>query len=246
MSRVPRIHCPDLPAEGGTVALGEGASRHLLRVLRLKPGAELRLFDGRGREHRARLAPGGPKSATARVLDACDALAESSLRIVLMQGVGRGDRMDLAIQKATELGVATIVPVLSARSVVRLTGDRTGRRLAHWQAVAISACEQCGRASVPEILAPASLDAALAALPGDAIRLLPDPGAAEAFVDLPPPDAALALLIGPEGGLEAAERRAAVAAGFRPVRLGPRILRTETAAIAAVTLAQGLWGDLVR
>ena len=246
MSRIPRIHCPDLPAAGATVALGEAASRHLLRVLRLKPGAELRLFDGRGREHRARLTAGASKSAAAEVLDACDAAAESSLRIVLIQGVGRGDRMDLAIQKATELGVAAIVPVLSARSVVRLAGARAGRRLAHWQAVAIGACEQCGRATVPEIRPPAGLDAALAALPGDVLRALPDPGAAAAFADLPPPDAGLALLIGPEGGLEAAERRAAEAAGFRPVRLGPRILRTETAAIAAVTLAQGLWGDLGR
>jgi 16S rRNA (uracil1498-N3)-methyltransferase len=246
MSRIPRIHCPELPAEGETVALGEGASRHLLRVLRLKPGAELRLFDGGGREHRARLVPGEPKTAAARVLDACEGVAESPLSIVLMQGVGRGDRMDLAIQKATELGVAAIVPVLSARSVVRLAGDRAGRRLAHWQAVAISACEQCGRASVPDIRPPADLDAALAALPGDLIRALPDPGAVAAFADLPPPVAGLALLIGPEGGLEAAERRAAEAAGFRPVRLGPRILRTETAAIAAVTLAQGLWGDLGR
>lgn len=244
MSRVPRIYCPDLPAEGAVAALGAGPARHLLRVLRLGPGAALRLFDGRGREHAAQVEGAQLDGATARVLAACETLPESPLRITLLQGIGRGERMDLAVQKATELGVASIVPVLTARSVVRLRGERAARRQAHWQGVAVSACEQCGRAVVPEVLGPRDLAAALAALPVGGARVLPDPGAATALAALERPVGGLALLIGPEGGLDERERRQARAAGFRAVRLGPRILRTETAAIATITLAQGLWGDL--
>jgi 16S rRNA (uracil1498-N3)-methyltransferase len=246
VSRTPRIYCPELPDEGGLAVLDPGASRHLFRVLRLGAGADVRLFDGHGREHRARLEDGDPKVASARVLERCDPLPESPLRIVLVQGIGRGERMDLAVQKATELGVSAIVPVLTARSVVRLAGDRAARRRAHWQAVAASACEQCGRAVVPEILLPTGLAEAIGALPPGLLRLHPDPGAACGMGELPAPETGLALLVGPEGGLDEGERRAARNEGFTPVRLGPRVLRTETAAIAAVTLAQGLWGDLGR
>jgi 16S rRNA (uracil1498-N3)-methyltransferase len=246
VSRTPRIYCPELPDEGGTVALDAGASRHLLRVLRLGEGADIRLFDGRGREHRARLEGGDRKAASARVLGRSDPLPESPLEIVLVQGVGRGDRMDLAVQKATELGVSAIVPVLTARSVVRLTGERAARRREHWQAVAVSACEQCGRAVVPEIRSPAGLMEAIGLLSRDLVRVHPDPDARRGMAELAAPAAGLALLVGPEGGLDEDERRAAEAAGFAPVRLGPRVLRTETAAIAAVTLAQCLWGDLGR
>jgi 16S rRNA (uracil1498-N3)-methyltransferase len=152
--------------------------------------------------------------------------------------------MDLVVQKATELGVATLVPVLTARSVVRLSGSRAERRLAHWSAVTVSACEQCGRATLPVVAPPCPLDEALAGAADDATRLLPDPGADVGLPDLPAPTGSLALLIGPEGGLDDRERRAAAEAGFRPIRMGPRILRTETAAIAALALVQGLWGDL--
>jgi 16S rRNA (uracil1498-N3)-methyltransferase len=244
MSRTPRIHCPDLPDAGGAATLGEGASRHLLKVLRLGPGAGLRVFDGRGREHAARLTGGTVRAATVEVLEAREPAPESALSIRLLQGIGRGERMDLVIQKATELGVAAIVPVLSARSVVRLSGDRAARRRAHWQSVAIGACEQCGRATLPAIIEPCGLDEALAQLPADGPRLLPDPAAAAGLAGRPAPGPALTLLIGPEGGLDEAEIRAAGAAGFQRVRLGPRVLRTETAAIAAIALVQGLWGDL--
>jgi 16S rRNA (uracil1498-N3)-methyltransferase len=244
MSRTPRIHCPDLPDAGGAATLGEGASRHLLKVLRLGPGAGLRVFDGRGREHAARLTGGTVRAATVEVLEAREPAPESALSIRLLQGIGRGERMDLVIQKATELGVAAIVPVLSARSVVRLSGDRAARRRAHWQSVAIGACEQCGRATLPAIIEPCGLDEALAKLPADGPRLLPDPAAAAGLAGRPAPGPALTLLIGPEGGLDEAEIRAAGAAGFQRVRLGPRVLRTETAAIAAIALVQGLWGDL--
>jgi 16S rRNA (uracil1498-N3)-methyltransferase len=244
MSRTPRIYCPDLPAAGSDVTLGESASRHLLKVLRLGPGAELRVFDGRGREHAARLTGGSVKAAAVEVHEACEPASESPLSIRLLQGVGRGERMDLVIQKATELGVAAIVPVLSARSVVRLSGERAARRRDHWRSVAIGACEQCGRATLPAILDPCGLGEALAGLPADGPRLLPDPAAEAGLAGLPAPGPALTLLIGPEGGLDDGEVRAAGDAGFQPVRLGPRVLRTETAAIAAVALVQSLWGDL--
>jgi 16S rRNA (uracil1498-N3)-methyltransferase len=246
VSRTPRIYCPELPPEGGTALLDEAASRHLTRVLRLGPGAPLRLFDGRGREHDARLEGGGQKAAKASVLAARTPAPESPLPLLLLQGVGRGERMDFAVQKATELGVTAVWPVLTARSVVRLDGDRAARRQAHWRSVAVGACEQCGRAVVPEIGAPGGLAGALAAVPRGYDRLLPDPGAAHALTALPRPEGGLAILIGPEGGLDEAERREAAAAGFRTVRLGPRILRTETAALAAVAIAQALWGDLGR
>lgn len=154
--------------------------------------------------------------------------------------------MDLVVQKATELGVSSIVPVLSARSVVRLAGERAARRRAHWQAVAVNACEQCGRATLPEILPPSGLDAALASVADDATRLVADPDAGVGLAALTRPAAGLTLLIGPEGGLDDGELARAATTGFRSFRLGPRVLRTETAAIAALALIQGLWGDLGR
>ena len=238
--KIPRIHVPAPLAEGAELALPEAAARHLLRVLRLRPGARLRVFDGAGREHEAELLA----AARVRLGAPVRPLPESPLAVTLIQGVCRGERMDLVVQKAVELGAARILPVLTARSVPRLDGARARRRQAHWQAVAAAAAEQCGRAVVPEVTPPRPLAAVLAdpALP--AARCLLDPAAAEGPRALAPPGAAAALLVGPEGGLTDGERAAAAAHGFRGLRLGPRILRTETAGLAALAALQVLHGDL--
>ena len=246
MPRVPRIFCPELPEEGADVALPDGASRHLVKVLRLGPGDALRLFDGRGRENDAAIEEVAGRRARVTVQAAREPAPESPLNVSLLQAIGRGERMDLVVQKATELGVRSIVPVLSNRSMVKLEGERASRRRTHWESIAAGACEQCGRAFLPEIAAPCTLATALGLTPADWTRLTPDPVADRPLTAVEVPTVGLALLIGPEGGLDEAERSLAVAAGFQPVRLGPRILRTETAAITGLALAQGLWGDLRR
>lgn len=246
MPRIPRIFCPELPDEGAGVILPDGASRHVLKVLRMGPGDALRVFDGRGREHDATIEEAAGRRARVTLLGAREPAPESPLDVSLLQAVGRGERMDLVVQKATELGVRSIVPVMSNRSMVKLAGERAGRRRSHWASVAAGACEQCGRAFVPEIAAPCTLETALGLTPADWTRLTPDPAAAQPMAAVDLPTVGLALLIGPEGGLDDGERSLAEAAGFQPVQLGPRILRTETAAITGLALAQGLWGDLRR
>ncbi|MBT8442982.1 MAG: 16S rRNA (uracil(1498)-N(3))-methyltransferase, partial [Gammaproteobacteria bacterium] len=160
------------------------------------------------------------------------------------QGICRGQRMDLLMQKTTELGVAAIRPITCERSVVRLDDARRRKRLDHWRQIAISACEQCGRVVIPEIAAPASLDVAIDAVPDDTTRLLLDPRAQRNLGETIDAASGIALLIGPEGGLTDAERSAASAAGFVPAGIGPRVLRTETAPLAALSILQYLAGDL--
>ena len=242
--KIPRIHVPAPLAEGTELELPPIAARHLLQVLRLRPGARLRVFDGAGREHEAELTATARGAARVRVGAPVAPRPESPLAVTLIQGVCRGERMDLVVQKAVELGAARILPVLTARSVPRLDEARARRRQAHWQAIAAAAAEQCGRAVVPEVAAPCPLDEALADATLPAARYLLDPVAAEGPRALAPPGPALALLVGPEGGLTDGERAAAEAAGFRGLRLGPRILRTETAGLAALAALQALHGDL--
>jgi 16S rRNA (uracil1498-N3)-methyltransferase len=184
----------------------------------------VQLFDGSGREYQGELIEVGKKAVRVELREAFDGLAESPLRIHLGQGLSRGERMDWAIQKATELGATEITPIVSERCEVRLKDERADKRLAHWRQVAISACEQCGRSVLPVIHAPQELGAWL--------------GAVEA------PPRSLAFLIGPEGGLGEAEVAQAKAADFHAARLGPRVLRTETAPVVALAVAQQLWGDL--
>ena len=228
----------------GQVVLGPGAARHAAAVLRLKPGAALRVFDGRGREYRARLIASGRGSARAELVEPFPAPAESPLPIVLALGVSRGDRMDLAVQKSVELGVARIIPLWTVRGVVRPDPRKAGERLSRWRRIAEGACEQCGRSIVPELESPRALGEWLERRPrnGTALRLAGDRG--RAFASLPAPEPPLTLLIGPEGGLDPREAERADRSGFVAARLGPRVLRTETAAIAAIAAAQLLWGDL--
>lgn len=241
--RIPRIHHPHALASGECITLEESAANHVARVLRLKPGAPLRLFDGRGGEYEATLSSIGKRSVEATVGIHHPIEIESTLSITLAQGIAKGERMDYVVQKAVELGVQRIAPLLTEHCAVNLSGERLEKRIRHWQAVVISACEQCGRNTVPEVLAPLTLDDWLGQ-PDDSLRLVLDPRAAQGLQDHSPNTQGISLLIGPEGGLSEDEITRAKAAGYHGLRLGPRILRTETATLAAVTLVQGRWGDL--
>jgi 16S rRNA (uracil1498-N3)-methyltransferase len=237
----PRLFAPvDLPL-GTEIRLPDRAAHHL-SVLRLGRGAAITLFDGQGGEFTAELTRVSSKDARARVLSKVALERESPLSISLAQCVSGGDRMDTALQKSTELGVRKIVPVLSERSVVRLSGDRAEKRLAHWRSVVIAACEQCGRNHIPGISDITDISDFLEQPGGPGVRLLLSPDASTALRQLSPA-LDVVLLIGPEGGLTASEREAAGRAGFVPVRFGPRILRTETAPLAAIAAMQALWGD---
>ncbi|MGD9597057.1 MAG: 16S rRNA (uracil(1498)-N(3))-methyltransferase [Steroidobacteraceae bacterium] len=252
--RLIRVYSEEPLAPHREHALSRRASEHVLRVLRLRAGDALTLFDGRGGEYPARLVRAAKLAAVAETGDHIAVERESPLAVTLLQSLARGEKMDWIVQKATELGAARIVPVGMERSVVRFAGDdREGRKLTHWQAVAAAACEQCGRNRLPVIDAPMDLFAALAAAEAAAdVRLLLAPQGEDALAAVVSPGALATapgaaravLLVGPEGGFEEHEVAAARRHGFRTVRFGPRVLRTETAAIAAITALQVLAGDL--
>ena len=239
-----RFHC-NLPlAPGRLVELPEEVARHAVGALRLRAGETVTLFNGDGAEYRGVLETRG-KGAAVRLATRSEPIRESALRLLLAQGISSGERMDLTIQKSVELGIAAIQPLMMRRTVVKLAGDKLDRRLRHWQGVAISACEQCGRNIVPEI-APIQTFTDWLAHPdtlGVAHRYLLDPDAETGLGALPAPAGPVLLLAGPEGGFEPRERDSALATGFRGIRLGPRILRTETAALAALAAIQATWGD---
>jgi 16S rRNA (uracil1498-N3)-methyltransferase len=249
--RRPRFHTEQTLSAGALLTLEAEPSRHIARVLRLQIGDDLSVFDGRGAEARARLR----SIARDRVeveLETVESIdRESPLAVTLAIGLSRGDRMDTVIQKATELGVKAIWPMSSERSGVRLDGARLAKKRGHWRRVAISACEQCGRNRLPEIGELATMSQLFersAALGADTLRLLlhpEDTGSADAAAELPQRAASLVLLAGPEGGFSGAEVEAALGAGFRSLQLGPRILRTETAPLAALAVAQARWGDFL-
>jgi 16S rRNA (uracil1498-N3)-methyltransferase len=235
----------DAPLAAGTrVTLAGGAARHVTRVLRLRVGEALTLFNGSGGEYAASIEQSQGGRVAVAIGEPRAIERESPLALTLAQGVSRGERMDLVVQKATELGVSGVVPVLSERSVVRLTAQQAERRLNHWRAIAVAACEQSGRNRLPAIASPVPLKDFLRTNTDGSMRLLLSPAATATLADLPRLVSAVTVLIGPEGGLAEAEQEAAVAAGFRPVRLGPRVLRTETAAITALALLQREFGDL--
>lgn len=241
--RIPRIHLPGPLAEGAEHTL-EGTAANHLRVLRLRPGHELMIFDGTGTSYRAVLVALERRRGTVRLEAPVTEDAESPLRTTLVQGISKGDRMDWTIQKAVELGVQAIVPVITARSVVNTDPGRLRKKLGHWHGVAVSACEQCGRNVIPELREPRVLGECWAALP-EGPRLFLDPEGGERIRSLQPPEAAACtLLVGPEGGLNGDEVAAARDHGFQPLRMGPRVLRTETAGVVGLTALQTLWGDL--
>jgi 16S rRNA (uracil1498-N3)-methyltransferase len=242
--RIPRVHLTQSLRIGDAVELPSAACEHLLRVLRLSDGASLLLCNGDGMDYRATLGEIGKRGARALVSEALPNHAESPLRVTLAQALARGEKMDWVIQKATELGVAAIQPIVTERTEVRLDAERAGRRLAHWQAVATAACEQSGRARVPDIGEPLSLAAYAATVDADAIRLALDPNGASLSSVLEIAGAPIHLVVGPEGGLSERDHVQLRAAGFHGLRLGPRILRTETAGLVALAALQTLVGDL--
>ncbi|MFO7188471.1 MAG: 16S rRNA (uracil(1498)-N(3))-methyltransferase [Pseudomonadota bacterium] len=239
--RMPRLYHDGPLSPGATVELPERAARHV-QVLRLRVNDKVILFNGDGSEWDATLAQIGKRSVVATIGRRSAVNRETPLDVHLLQGVCAADRMDLVLQKATELGVASIQPVITARSIVRLSEERQARRHQHWQNVVIAACEQCGRNTIPVVAPGLGFAEVLAALPAAGERILLSPDGEHNLRGLPPP-AHVRLLIGPEGGLTPEERAMAVAAGFVPVRFGPRILRTETAPLAALAAIQALWGD---
>ncbi len=243
--RVTRVHVALPLAAGLEIELPEQAANHLVRVLRMGIGDHCIVFNGDGFDYPARLVDVGKRVVRAEIGAGVDVHNESPLRLILLQGVARGDKMDLILQKATELGVASFQPLYSQRSEVRLDGDRADKRLAHWRGVVVSACEQCGRAVVPTVAMPTSLAQALTALPADGLRLILDPDATASLsllrVESTEP---ICLAVGPEGGWSAQDIEQLQASGFSGVRLGPRVLRTETAGLAAISALQVLHGDL--
>ena len=240
----PRIYTPDALRTGTTHVLPEAAAVHVMRVLRLAAGDPITLFDGTGTDYEAVLKVVARTGVTADVGVGRRVDHESPLDVTLLQGISRGPRMDTVVQKATELGVRTLQPVLADRSVVRLDAERGEARLGHWQRIVISACEQCGRSVLPQVLPTRSLDDALAALEPGTVGLTLDPRGDGALGNLLGTARRVALAIGPEGGFTDDEIRTLTDAGFRGLRLGPRILRTETAPIAALAILQYAQGDL--
>jgi 16S rRNA (uracil1498-N3)-methyltransferase len=244
--RLTRVFVAAPLRSGSAVELAGSAASHLQRVLRLRPGDALTLFNGEGGEYAGRIARSDGRAIEVTVGSHHAIERESPLAITLAQGISRADRMDLVVQKATELGITRLVPLLTARSVVKLSATQALRKREHWQQIAIGACEQSGRNRLPELTPSATLGEFLsrerAPRHGHA-RILLSPSGAQAL-GAPPHPVSLCVLIGPEGGLTEEEQAAALAGGFQALRLGPRILRTETAALAALTLLQHRYGDL--
>ena len=240
----PRIYTAEPLRTGATQLLSELATTHITRVLRLTAGDPIILFDGTGMDYAATIVAPARKGVTVLVGKGEPVERESPLRLHLLQGVSRGPRMDMVVQKATELGVSVIQPVLTGRSVVRLDKERSAARLQHWQGIVISACEQCGRSILPEVREPLELSAALGGLESGTTGLMLDPEGDIALTGLPADCRHIALAIGPEGGFTENERMVLTQAGFGRLRLGPRILRTETAPLAALSILQYARGDL--
>jgi 16S rRNA (uracil1498-N3)-methyltransferase len=243
--RLNRIYTPGPLIFDSEMALPAAGAYHVTRVLRMRIGAPVAVFDGKGNEHRAEIVRVDGNQAVVRIGEQVVATAESPLTITLVQGISRSERMDWALQKATELGVNVIAPVITARSVVRLDDKQGAKKVEHWRNIVIGACEQCGRSHVPDVLAPISLRQYLQEHAKEGMRLVLSPTGPSALAGLSSMSKRVELLIGPEGGLDDDEIDRAQSAGFIPVRLGPRVLRTETAAVTALSVLQAMWGDLV-
>ncbi len=257
--RIPRIYQPVSLASGQILELDAQATVHLTKVLRLRVGDALVVFNGEGNgkgngegngeggEYAARVSAVERRTARIEIGAFVNRTVESPLELVLLQGISRGERMDYTLQKAVELGVSRIVPVLTERTVVNLKGERQEKRRAHWQSVVNSACEQSGRNRVPVVASIMSFAAAVAEMAETTtgLKLVLHHRAKTDLHSLSAPQGPVILLIGPEGGLSAQEIAASEAAGFVPLRLGPRVLRTETAALAAIAVLQWQWGDFV-
>jgi len=239
-----RIYVANKLAPDTELNLPDDSAHHLVQVLRMRAGAQLTLFDGRGGEYAAEIIFCERRRVAVRVLGYEAVDRESKLQLTLAQCVSKGERMDYTFQKAVELGASTFVPLLSSRSVVKLDAERWEKKLEHWRGVIISACEQSGRTHVPGLASIEKLEQWLAAnTPASDLRLVLVPGAAATLKSLPV-SRQITLLAGPEGGLSEAEIALAMRCGFTALNLGPRVLRTETAGVAALAALQALSGDL--
>lgn len=243
--RQTRLYLEGQYGSGSELQVDADKAHYLSRVLRLRVGDAIVIFNGTGEQFSASITALQRSGARLAVHDALAASTESDFKLHLAQGISRGDRMDFVVQKATELGVKRITPLLTERGVVKLTADRAEKRRQHWQKIATSACEQSGRVRMPLVDAPTRLDAWL----GDKTKqadsdILLQPGATNALATIDVPATKVCILIGPEGGFSDAEYAMMAAAGFRAVSLGPRVLRTETAAVAALAILQARCGDL--
>lgn len=238
-----RVYVDQPLSTGATITLSEDAARHLVQVLRMRVGDEFVAFNGQGGEYSASISAVSKREAQALVGEFNPADRESPLQITLAQCVSKGDRMDYTLQKAVELGVSSIVPLISSRTVVKLDAERWAKKIEHWQGVIISACEQSGRTRVPRLELQQDLDDWIRSCPKDSLKLALAPGASKRLRQLDPASRAITLLIGPEGGLSEAECALAAKHEFVPLALGPRVLRTETAGVAALAAIQAQWGD---
>jgi 16S rRNA (uracil1498-N3)-methyltransferase len=243
--RLTRVYV-DTPVAAGKRLVVEGSAvNHITRVLRLRSGDALTVFDGSGGEFGARIEEFHKDTVVVSVEDHRALDRESPLPLTLAQGISRGERMDWIIQKATELGASRIVPVFTKRSMVRLDDKQAERKLQHWRAITVAACEQCGRNRLPDLVTPVDFfDVLPESFTRGTTRLLLSPSGDLRIDDLRDIHTGVTVLIGPEGGLDEVEQEAALRAGFKAVRMGPRVLRTETAAIAALTILQRYFGDL--
>lgn len=239
--RVSRLYVDALLNVGGDLTLEEEAAHYVRSVLRLKQGDAIVLFNGRGGDYQSRFTEVSRKSVRLKIETFIDRDVESPLAVALGMGVSRGDRMDWAVQKATELGVIQLTPLLTERCVTKLNDDKKGQRLQHWQHIVQHAAEQSGRTRVPRLDEIAELPDWVSRQQG--LRVFLDPYATQTLADCRPENQRITLLSGPEGGFSDQERQLAKAAGFIPVRMGERILRTETAVLSALSAVQTLWGD---
>jgi 16S rRNA (uracil1498-N3)-methyltransferase len=240
--RTIRLFQPGTLTPGQTVALCEDAANHAGKVLRMQAGEALELFNGDGQNYAAIITEVGKKQLWVQIQSAAANPVESPLQLHLGQGISRGDRMDFAIQKAVELGVSEITPLFTERCGVKLDAERLEKKREQWQKIVISACEQSGRSVVPPVHLPVTLEKWLAQA-DNCLKLTLDPWTSATIKELIPTNK-LRLVIGPEGGFSDREVTATTAAGFQPVRLGPRVLRTETAALTAIAALQLQLGDL--
>jgi 16S rRNA (uracil1498-N3)-methyltransferase len=242
--RLTRVHVDVELQTGRRLTVDGSAGNHISRVLRLRVGDALTLFNGQGGEYAGSIDEIRRDTVVVSILERRDVDRESPCQLTLAQGISRGERMDWVVQKATELGVWQIAPIFTERSIVQLDEKQASRKLQHWRSIAIAACEQSGRNRVPQITQPVGLYELLEKRTSSGTALLLSPGAPLRIADLASAGTQITVLIGPEGGLADVEQQAAVKAGFTPVRLGPRVLRTETAAVCALTLLQQKFGDI--
>ena len=241
--RIPRLYVPEAGKCGDVITITGQSAHHVTQVLRMRPGAAIRLFNGNGSEWEAALLEGSRSVIRLEIGDVVESVDEPSLSITLAQGIARNDRMDFILQKSVELGVSSIQPLWMQRCQTRVRGERLEKRLKHWQGVIISACEQCGRSTLPELCTPNDYVPWINKQGDASTRLMLQPDSRQTLHDLPPPARDIIILVGPEGGLNPEEQRLASLARFTGIRLGQRVLRTETAALSAIAGMQTLWGD---